>query len=227
MSEPLSPEACQELLRCFRCPSVQTMMSRKSSITNAFVNSVIPVIEPKAEEIAESLRILQLSASDLRCAYCGDVASEWDHLRPLVIKHRPTGFITEINNLVPSCGKCNQSKGNKPWREWMTSKAPRSPKARGIPDIEARVERLATYEAWRPPTHVDFQHVLGADEWKEYWVTWERLIVSMRVAQDVADKLRAVVAQHMQSRPPRVVILAPAAMVGRLQALPPLVPCDA
>lgn len=213
MSEPLSPEAREELLRCFRRPSVQTMMSRKSSITNAFVNSVIPVIEPTAEEIAEALRILQLSAKDLRCTYCGDVASEWDHLRPLVIKHRPTGFITEISNLVPSCGKCNQSKGNKPWREWMTGKAPRSPRARGIRNLEARLDRLARYEAWRPPTHVDFQHVLGTEEWQEYWETWKQLIVSMRTAQDVADKLRDVVAQHMQSRAPRLVVLAATAAV--------------
>src|SRR5687767_102420 len=106
-----SPPDVKRLRACFRMPSVQTMMSRKSSITNAFVNSLIPVIEPSAAEIAEALTILGMTVEDVRCAYCGDVASEWDHLRPLVVGRRPTGFISEIGNLVPSCGKCNQSKG--------------------------------------------------------------------------------------------------------------------
>src|SRR3954452_17029718 len=69
----------------FRMPSVQTMMSRKSSITNAFVNSIIPVIPPTDAEVSEALKILGLDPTDLRCAYCGDRASEWDHLRPLVV----------------------------------------------------------------------------------------------------------------------------------------------
>ena len=42
-----------------------------------------------------------------------------DHLRPLVKDKEPTGYISEIHNLVPSCGKCNQSKGNKEWKAWM------------------------------------------------------------------------------------------------------------
>jgi hypothetical protein len=63
-------------LGAFRMPSVQTMMSRKSSITNAFVNSIVPVIPPTYSEISEALAILGLDPSDLRCAYCGDKASE-------------------------------------------------------------------------------------------------------------------------------------------------------
>ena len=39
----------------FRMPSFQTMVMCKSSITNAFVNSVIPVIPPTLNEIEEAL----------------------------------------------------------------------------------------------------------------------------------------------------------------------------
>ncbi|MCY2924087.1 MAG: HNH endonuclease, partial [Planctomycetota bacterium] len=80
------------------------------------MNSIIPVIPPSQEEVLAALGILGIDPEDLRCAYCGDRASEWDHLRPLVVNRRPTGFISEIANLVPSCGKCNQSKGNQNWR---------------------------------------------------------------------------------------------------------------
>src|ERR1041385_4266050 len=138
MRSPLDDARRAVLVKAFWMPSVQTMVSRKSSITNAFVNAVIPTNEPSVEEIDEALFILGLDPLDLRCAYCGDAATEWDHLRALVLNRRPTGFISEIANLVPSCGKCNQSKGNKPWRMWMLSKAKRSPSGRGLAGVEER-----------------------------------------------------------------------------------------
>src|SRR5947209_6266811 len=153
---PLTEERRKIMLDAFWMPSVQTMASRKSSITNAFVNAIIPVVTPTAEEIDEALRILEIDPLNLACSYCGVAASEWDHLRPLVMKHRPTGYISEIANLVPSCGKCNQSKGNQFWRTWMLGKAPRSPAGRGVADVAQRVERLEAYERWRAPTQLDF-----------------------------------------------------------------------
>src|SRR5437660_7675274 len=106
MTSPLDEQRLKQMAAAFRMPSVQTMVSRKSSITNAFVNAIIPVVPPSVEEIEEALRILGMQPDDVRCAYCGDKSSEWDHLRPLVKGRRPTGFISEIGNLVPSCGKC-------------------------------------------------------------------------------------------------------------------------
>ena len=178
------------LATAFRMPSFQTMVTRKSSITNAFVNSVIPVIPPTLDEIEEALSILGMDPSNVRCAYCGDNNSEWDHLRPLVINHRPTGFISEISNLVPSCGKCNQSKGNKPWREWMQSSKGLSPSARGIADVATRITRLDNYERWRSPTIIDFEEVLGRDAWEQYWLLWEKINAELRKCQDVADSIR-------------------------------------
>src|SRR5688500_5900289 len=91
----------REILRqAFQMHSVATMMSRKSSITNAFVSAVITSVVPAIEEIDQALEILGLDPADVRCAYCGDSATEWDHLRPLVLHRRPTGFISEIANLV-------------------------------------------------------------------------------------------------------------------------------
>ena len=68
-----------------------------------------------------------MDESNFRCSYCRDAASEWDHFRPLVKDKQPTGYITEIHNLVPACGKCNQSKGNKDWKTWMLGDAELSP----------------------------------------------------------------------------------------------------
>jgi hypothetical protein len=185
------------LMAAFQMPSVQTMVSRKSSITNAFVSAIIPVIVPTHEEIEEALRILGMEPHDVRCAYCGDRASEWDHLRPLVLQRRPTGYVSEIANLVPACGKCNQSKGNKPWRDWMVSGARLSPTGRSIEGVPARLARLETYEQWRPPTRVDFEKVLGRDGWAHYWSLCEAVIEQLRKCQEVADTLRVKIGESL------------------------------
>jgi hypothetical protein len=188
------------LMAAFQMPSIQTMVSRKSSITNAFVNAIIPVIVPPHEDIEAALGILGMETHDVRCAYCGDKASEWDHLRPLVLKHRPTGYVSEIANLVPACGKCNQSKGNKAWRDWMVSKAPLSPTGRGVEGVSARIARLEAYERWRSPTRVDFEKILGSDGWKRYWSMWEAVIEELRQCQQVADTLRVKIGDSLEKR---------------------------
>jgi hypothetical protein len=185
------------LTAAFRMPSVQSMTSRKTSITNAFVSAIIPSIRPSVEEIAEALSILGMEPSDVRCAYCDDRASEWDHLRPLVVKRRPTGFISEIANLVPSCGKCNQSKGNTPWRDWMLGRAKLSPTGRGLPNIAERISRLEAYERWRAPILVEFESIVPRDTWEQYWSVCEQVIEDMRRCQEVADKLRAQVVDSL------------------------------
>ena len=114
----------------FNMPNPVTIMGRSSSITNSFVNGIIPVIEPTESEIREALKILEQNEDDVRCVYCGDKKTEWDHLHPLIINKKHTGYITEIANLVPACGKCNQSKGNSNWKDWMISNAEKSPKTR-------------------------------------------------------------------------------------------------
>jgi hypothetical protein len=196
---PLNDENKTKMLTgAFAMPSVQTMVSRKSSITNAFVNSVIPAIPPTHDQIEQALAILGMEPQDVRCAYCGSKATEWDHLRPLVLKRRPTGFITEIANLVPCCGKCNQSKGNKPWRDWILSKAKLSPTGRGISDVAERVARLEAYEHWRSPKRIDLEALVGKQDWENYWSLCEKVIEELRQCQQVADSLRARVINELK-----------------------------
>lgn len=192
------------LLAAFQMPAVASMVSRKSSITNAFVNTLIPQITPSLEEIEQALAILGIVITDVRCAYCGDKMTEWDHLRPLVVKMRPTGYISEIANLVPACGKCNQSKGNSSWREWMLSTtAKHSPTSRGKKDIADRIKRLEEYERWRPPTRIDdFEAILGKEAWAAYWRAWEKIIADLRDCQNVADSLRPKIEKALTQRLP-------------------------
>ena len=94
-----------EYISLFRMPTPVKITGRSSTITNSFVNSIVPVIQPSNEQVKTALNILGMDHDSIECSYCGAEATEWDHLRPLVLDKKPTGYISEIHNLVPSCGK--------------------------------------------------------------------------------------------------------------------------
>jgi len=167
---------------------------RSSSVTNAFINSIIPVVPPTEEQVKEALSILGMLNNNYQCSYCGATATEWDHFRPLVLNKRPTGYISEIHNLVPACGKCNQSKGNKEWRQWMLSDAPLSPKSKDIVDLQKRIKRLEKYENWGVPTNMDFESIVDKEVWDEHWENLEQVQEVMRKAQIVAEQINGNIA---------------------------------
>lgn len=187
-------------LDVFKMPVPVTIMGRTSSITNSFVNGIIPCIMPSEEQVRNNLRILGMDEKTIRCAYCGDRCTEWDHFRPLVENKRPTGYISEIDNLVPVCGKCNQSKGNKTWREWITGGAPLSPKTRGIGDLEQTMERLKRYEEETHPVKLDFESIAGKERWAEHWKNCERLHAEMQRSQELSNEIRKILRDSLAVR---------------------------
>lgn len=184
-----------DYLKLFRMPTPMKITGRSSSITNSFINSIIPVIKPTNDQIKKALEILGMSYESFQCSYCGSTATEWDHLRPLVVNKLPTGYISEIHNLVPSCGKCNQSKGNKPWSTWIESGAKLSPKSRGIEDLPIRIRRLKEYEKWGIPTVVDFESIVGKEKWQQHWANWETVQSTMRDAQTLANEINRTISE--------------------------------
>jgi hypothetical protein len=82
----------------------------------------------------------------------------------------------------------------------MLGKAKGCPKTRKVPDVEVRIVRLEAYEAWRPPTKVDFETLLGKEAWDHYWSLWDALNTALHEAQIVADRMGAVVKEKMQQR---------------------------
>ena len=187
-------------LDMFRMPTPMKITGRSSTITNAFVNSIIPVIYPTEEQVRESLQILGMDSDSICCSYCGSTFTEWDHLRPIVKDRKPTGYVSEIHNLVPACGKCNQSKGNTAWRQWMYSDAKLSPRSRRVGDIDVRAERLKAYENWGTPIVVDFAAIVGQDEWKQHWDNWKTIQTAMQDAQRLADRINQLVAEAQIGR---------------------------
>ncbi|MGG3562124.1 HNH endonuclease signature motif containing protein [Neobacillus rhizosphaerae] len=188
----------ESLLKAFKMPKQVNIAARSSSITNSFVNGIIPYIFPTELEVKKALEILALNAEDLRCAYCGDKSTEWDHLRPIVKNKKPTGYISDIYNLVPACGKCNQSKGNKLWYEWIVSDAVLSPKTRMVEDLAERIERLAKYEKWGNVVPIDFESIVESETWEEHWKNCERLHEDMRKAQELALVIRQKIKDNLK-----------------------------
>ncbi len=185
----------------FKMPRPVKITGRSSTITNSFVNSIIPVIHPSADEISEALHILGMTVDEVRCSYCGDKATEWDHLRPIVRNKRPTGYISEIANLVPACGKCNQSKSGQEWRSWIMGTAPQCPNVRCIADLSQRIERLEAYEKWRSPHIVDWEKIIDQNIWDEHWRNLERMHAMMKKCQEVADEINKGAAEAVIAQP--------------------------
>ena len=184
----------------FRMPTPMKITGRSSSMTNAFVNGLIPVIEPSDKEIDDALATLGMSRDTICCAYCGNDYTEWDHFRPLIVDKKPTGYISEIHNLVPACGKCNQSKGNKEWKKWMFGDARLSPKTRNIADIDERCKRLEKYEKKYTPIKLDFEKIVGKELWKKHWDNYERLLSLMKECQVTSDEIKEIIAKTVNDK---------------------------
>ena len=103
----------------FKLPTKSDLKSRTSTISNAFAIAITPYIYPSLNEIEHFLKELHLEQG--QCAYCLGKANAMDHVKPLVTCGLPTGYITEIRNLVPCCSACNSAKGAQDFRAWYKS----------------------------------------------------------------------------------------------------------
>lgn len=169
--------------------------SRSSSITNAFVQAIIPFDPPSEADKAEVLAHFGQSADEMKCVYCGDRANDWDHLLPLVRNKRPTGMFSGKGNVVPACGLCNQSKSGSDWESWMRGPAKRSPTSRGVHNLDERIERLARYtQLYRRPG-VQLEKLVEADLWRAYWEKLDELHKSLKEAQMIADAIAGQIRQ--------------------------------
>ena len=196
---PAEDGTVRSYLKDFSMPKQIKITDRLTSVTNAFVNSIIPFVKPTEEQVEEALRTLGMLDRPA-CAYCGDLHTEWDHLQPLVVGRAPTGYISEIDNLVPACGKCNQSKGNRQWKTWILSTAPRSPTTRGIADLAERVRRLEAYEQSTNPTKLDFAAIVGADRWGQHLQNLDEIKQLMTLAEAHAAELRTTIRDEYDAR---------------------------
>ena len=169
----------------FKMPKSVTITGRISSLTNAFVNGIIPVIEPSDEEVQNALKDLGME-DGIRCAYCGGEYREWDHFYPLVKNRKPSGYISEINNLVPCCSSCNSKKGNKLWADYMKTFQTQDH------DWAKRYQLLNSYASNKKRTFIseqEFQEICG-ENWLKHWNNLDALVLQMNNYQVLSDTIR-------------------------------------
>jgi hypothetical protein len=164
--------------------------SRISSVTNGFVQAIIPNAAPSRSEEAEVLAKLGMSSEAQECIFCGQKATDWDHLLPLVKQKRPTGYINSAKNRVPACGPCNHSKSGAEWQNWMTGKAKGAPRQKGVTDIDERIEKIANFAKWADQKPIKFNGIIGAELWDKYWNLHAEIEEKMRAAQQCADAIQ-------------------------------------
>lgn len=96
-----------------------------------------------------------------RCVYCDNAeASRWDHLHPV-----SRGGDSTPGNLVPACGRCDDSKQDRTIEEWVASKSKHRPAAERLPTIK---ERIARYQAEFTYSPVNFEQKLDDSQRKIY-----------------------------------------------------------
>lgn len=181
-------------------PKDPTIDGRSSTIRGSFIKAIIPSLTPPEGAVNKALQILEQNQEVLSCSYCGDKASEWEHFRPIVQNKKATGYITEIYNLVPSCGKCNQSKRGEYWLDWINSSVLNSPKTRGVPNLDRKIETLKNFEEWSngyltkiPDTALESELVAS------YMESCENLISTLKGYQRKAIEIKKELIERLRN----------------------------
>lgn len=109
------------------------------SILQRALNECLGARQFGQEEMARVLRFFDMAQP--KCVFCGcPEVKRWDHLIAVTQNGEAV-----LGNMVPACARCDDSKRDLPFQEWMTCDAKGSPKSRGVDDIAERVERINAY----------------------------------------------------------------------------------
>ena len=173
----------------FKIPTKSNLKSRSSTIDNAFVISITPWKKPTDAEFQEMLSKLELD--EQQCGYCLSGSSSADHFFPLVANKNPTGYITEISNLVPCCGSCNSSKGGKHWKSWYLSIETHDRLINSGVTEEKYKQRLKILESYEKieRTKLNYEKIVGKEKWQEYLNRKQKMNDLLKEDQSFCDEL--------------------------------------
>ena len=184
-----------------KIPPKTTITSRTSTITSQFARTKAPYLNPTHVQLTERYALFGMDSTTASCVYCGGAQTEWDHLFAIVNDNKWTGYFTEVNNLIPACGKCNQSRGKKPYAEWMLSNAVLSVKnvfikrdkfseEQAVFEVKKRIMLIDEVVKKSPPKHlaVDHKSILET----AYEDTRLEIIKLLYEAQKIAEQIQLI-----------------------------------
>ncbi|WP_312794462.1 hypothetical protein [Tianweitania sp.] len=142
----------KESIKKYLKPS--TILSRRSTINNAFISALAPFDTYSEEEVRSAILDLgQDPDGELSCIYCPALAATWDHLFNRVVGGKFSGHGHRIRNLVPCCRTCNERKGGKSWRVFLEERAHQ--------DLEARIATIDHFVSRATASIVDHAKLEG------------------------------------------------------------------
>jgi hypothetical protein len=129
------------------------------------------------------------------CIYCGRLQVErWDHLVSV-----RAGGATVLGNMVPACQQCDDSKGPKDYRDWLSGTARYNP-ARGNPPVyEKIIQKVEAYQkhfSYIPP--LDFDSALQPVQRTQY-STFIKKLAEFRIQLAAFDLIAAQATEEEQS----------------------------
>lgn len=81
----------------------------------------------------------------------------------------------------------------------MRSSARRSPASRRVADIEKRIERLRTFENWRPVQPINCEQLIGYELWAQHWANNDKMHTLMKECQALAERVRLKIQESLRS----------------------------
>ena len=139
-------------VKTYLTPKYGTLRGKRVSNIKTFVARCLAPADDYSDQStrerwADAMKVLNQTLGAETCVFCGEAADEWDHLNPILVNDKPTGYGHTIGNLVPACSACNKSKKNRNWNLFMDGNT-----ALGAVD---RLDRLNAYVDKFPSTPVD------------------------------------------------------------------------
>lgn len=185
--EPINPVSMKKYLKPFR------IQSRWTTFNGAFQLALAVHEEYDAIKVDRLINELGQRHDDLRCVYCREPAMTWDHLFNNVKDTRFSGYGNRIFNLVPACRSCNERKGGKHWRLYLTQAS----KSRSEAETKTAEARLAAVEALDdgeryPWSRIEQQH-------PELAARYGNLITDMRAKLHEMDELATLIRDKVRA----------------------------
>lgn len=80
----------------------------------------------------------------------------------------------------------------------LSPTASHSPTKLKVTDIDTRILRLEAYEKWRTPTKINYETLLGSEQWEQHMRYLDEILDLMAKAESATHLLRAQIHEHLQ-----------------------------
>ena len=182
----------------FKLPNAITLSGRKTTIAKSFSDGIAPRLQPTYEEHEQFLQFFPKVDGNHMCAYCGGRFEYYEHFRPLVIGTKPTGYGSDIYNLVPSCANCNHNKGNANWKEWMDDNR-NTGKADELAHRQ-RYNRLMDFEEWgkKKVIYIDYEKVVGSEKWQQYMKNYQTISETLNKMYKLQKEIKSAIVNEVK-----------------------------